>query len=225
MPYLDAVPRPPSEHRGGRPAPHGEHYHQPQGIPFRGPRRTRTSDPSLSAKRSDRLSYRPVTRFIRPSDEDYRNGARRPYSIPGRLRSAPPSAWARPAGPQLPIGQRDPTTAHQIGGEVVDKRPAVAIAARSTMFTRPMQCRAAEDGSAGHQPAAGAAGAGQQVADVAVQLAPHAHTAQHQIQERHRDHPHEEQRPRQHQRHLQRVLHGSMRRISHAGPHRTPPAR
>ena len=99
--------------------------------------------------------------------------------------------------------------------------PMVAIAVSSTMLTSPISSRAAEDGAAGDQFAAAAAGAGQQVADVAVELAPHAHAAEHQVEERHRDHPHEEQRHGQHQRDLQHAP-----RIEppdlHARAHRAP---
>jgi hypothetical protein len=41
MPYLDAVPRPDHNYRHRH---HGDQNNQPHGEPFRGPRRTRTSD-------------------------------------------------------------------------------------------------------------------------------------------------------------------------------------
>ncbi len=80
--------------------------------------------------------------------------------------------------------------------------PMVAIAVSNTMLTRPIRMAPPKIVPLETSSAA-AAGVVQQITDVAVELAPHAHAAEHQIQERHGDHPDEEQRHREHQRHLQ----------------------
>ena len=79
------------------------------------------------------------------------------------------------------------------------------------------QRRAAEDRAARHQLAVG--GVVQQVTDVAVELGPYTHAAEHEIQERDGDHPHEERRHRQHQRHLEHAPRVDSADL-HAGPHR-----
>src|ERR1700712_3869064 len=99
---------------------------------------------SLSAKRSNHLSYRPVHCFT-ADRRDYRNGA----ALPNRV--------------SIPVGERHFDAADDVGAEVVDERPAGGHRRQQHDVDQPDEQRATEDRAAGHQLAAAAACAGPEV--------------------------------------------------------------
>src|SRR5271166_2947602 len=111
---------------------------------------------SLSAKRSNRLSYRPVFAYGRAT--------RLPQSPPDSQNAvaiasaAEPGAAGRHSSNLVPVRQCHFNAADQIGCQVVDERRDRGHRGQQDDVDQADQCGAAEDGAAGDELAAAAAG-------------------------------------------------------------------